>query len=183
MRKAANLGAASVADIFSTVRKGGFKFDAKDDENAKNTIRMSLRKNSSIFHKLPNGEYGLLTWYPNAKPARDDDKNEAGDNAEKDKDAPKTDRSKAKAESKTDKAESDNKSENFLTNDQLRGVIFSMSGEFRVTDLDKAISEKFPNFKPRATAVTTLMYQLTQKGQLKIVVPRKGNKGATYIKA
>ena len=26
-----------------------------------------MRKNSSIFHRLPNGQYGLTAWYPNMK--------------------------------------------------------------------------------------------------------------------
>lgn len=73
MRHSARLGAASVNDIYGALKKGGFKFEAKDDENAKNGLRISLRKNSSIFHRLPAGDYGLLTWYPNAKPPKPDD--------------------------------------------------------------------------------------------------------------
>lgn len=80
MRKAGGLGAASVNDIYAALRKGGFKFEAKDDENAKNGLRVSLRKQSTIFHRLPNGDYGLLAWYPKAKPPRDeDDSADAGD--------------------------------------------------------------------------------------------------------
>jgi hypothetical protein len=73
MRKAGGLGAATVNDIFAALKKGGYKFEAKDEENAKNGLRVSLRKNSGVFHRLPNGEYGLLAWYPNAKPAKDED--------------------------------------------------------------------------------------------------------------
>jgi hypothetical protein len=72
-------GAASVNDIFAALKNGGFKFETKDDGNAKNGLRISLRKNSSIFHRLPGGAYGLLAWYPNAKPPKDDD--EAGEDA------------------------------------------------------------------------------------------------------
>lgn len=29
------------------------------------------RKNTTVFHRLPGGgTYGLLSWYPNAKPAK-----------------------------------------------------------------------------------------------------------------
>jgi hypothetical protein len=33
-------------------------------------MRISLAKNSSLFHKLPTGKFGLLEWYPNAKPLK-----------------------------------------------------------------------------------------------------------------
>src|SRR6266487_5634125 len=67
MRKASGLGAASVGDIFDAVKAGGYKFDTKDDVNAKTGVRLALRKNSSIFHRLPNGGYGLLSWYAGMK--------------------------------------------------------------------------------------------------------------------
>jgi hypothetical protein len=76
MRKSAGLGAASVNEIYAALRTGGFKFEAKDDVNAKNGLRISLRKNSSLFHRLPGGNYGLLSWYPNAKPPKDDEDEE-----------------------------------------------------------------------------------------------------------
>ena len=68
-RRAANLGAATVREIYDTLIKGGFKFEAKD-ENALRGLRQSLSKNSATFHKLPNGTYGLLEWYPGAKAAK-----------------------------------------------------------------------------------------------------------------
>jgi len=73
MRKAAGLGAASVNEIYAALKTGGYKFEAKDDENAKNGLRISLRKNSSMFHRLPAGNYGLLAWYKNAKPPKGDE--------------------------------------------------------------------------------------------------------------
>ncbi len=85
MRKTAGLGAASVNDIYAALRRGGYKFEAKDDENAKNGLRVSLRKQSTIFHRLPNGDYGLLSWYPKAKPPKDEDD---ADNGESDKEKP-----------------------------------------------------------------------------------------------
>jgi hypothetical protein len=29
-----------------------------------------LRKRSAVFHKLPNGTWGLKEWYPNAKSSK-----------------------------------------------------------------------------------------------------------------
>jgi hypothetical protein len=72
MRKAADRGAASVNEIFDALKAGGYAFETKDDENAKNGLRQSMRKNT-IFHKLPGGQWGLLTWYPNAKVEKGDE--------------------------------------------------------------------------------------------------------------
>ncbi len=73
-KRAGGNGPATVREIYDALVSGGFKFEAKD-ENALRGLRQSLTKNSAVFHKLPNGSYGLLEWYPNAKPARpgDDD--------------------------------------------------------------------------------------------------------------
>jgi hypothetical protein len=74
LRHAANQGPAPPREIFDALIAGGLKFDTKNELNALTGLRATLRKNSSIFHKLPNGDYGLLSWYPNAKaPVRPDD--------------------------------------------------------------------------------------------------------------
>ncbi|MGX9572540.1 hypothetical protein [Mesorhizobium sp. f-mel] len=73
MRFARGQGAATVREIFDALKQGGFKFETKDDANAERGLRQSLTKNSVTFHKLPNGTYGLLEWYPNAKPAKPDE--------------------------------------------------------------------------------------------------------------
>jgi hypothetical protein len=76
MRNSANLGPATPREIFSALSDGGFKFETKNEDNAITNIRATLRKNSSIFHRLPNNEYGLLSWYPNAKAVREDEEDE-----------------------------------------------------------------------------------------------------------
>jgi len=70
MRKSGGLGPCSPREIFEALRKGGFAFDTKNENNAITGVRNTMRKNSSIFHRLPNGEYGLLAWYPRAKAPR-----------------------------------------------------------------------------------------------------------------
>jgi len=64
-RAAADLGAASVEAIFAAMKAGGYLFDAKSDGTAKRALSISLAKNTSTFHRLPNGDFGLLEWYPN----------------------------------------------------------------------------------------------------------------------
>lgn len=76
MRKSANLGPASPREIYDALVQGGFQFDTKSEQVSLVSLRSNLRKNSKTFHKLPNGQYGLLSWYPNAKPAKPSDDDE-----------------------------------------------------------------------------------------------------------
>ena len=79
IRKASNLGPASPREIYESLVAGGFKFDTKIETNAITGLRQVLRKNSSIFHRLPHGQYGLLAWYPNAKAFKADDEEGEGE--------------------------------------------------------------------------------------------------------
>ena len=69
-RKITGAGPATVNEIYLAMTSGGYVFDAKDDENAKRGLRISLGKSTHTFHKLPNGKFGLLEWYPAIKPAK-----------------------------------------------------------------------------------------------------------------
>src|SRR5262249_11168599 len=66
-RRAASLGAASVPEIFDAMVAGGYEFNTKNEENSKRGLYISLGKNTTTFHRLPNGRYGLLEWYPAVK--------------------------------------------------------------------------------------------------------------------
>ena len=70
MRKAQNLGAATVKEIFEALTHGGYTFNTKSDDVAHASLRNSLAKNTVTFHKLPNGRFGMLSWYPNPKSAK-----------------------------------------------------------------------------------------------------------------
>lgn len=68
MRKAAQMDPpASVREIYDALVKGGFKFEASSEKNAIDGLRISLAKNTAVFHKLPNGAWGLVEWYPSVK--------------------------------------------------------------------------------------------------------------------
>lgn len=62
-RQRANLGAIGVPELFKIMKEGGWPFDTKNDANAQRGIHNTLGKNP-VFHKLPNGQYGLKEWYP-----------------------------------------------------------------------------------------------------------------------
>ena len=69
MRKAQGMGPATPREIYDALSQGGFDFRAKNDEIAMVGLRALLRKRTETFHRLPNtGTYGLLAWYPNARP-------------------------------------------------------------------------------------------------------------------
>lgn len=89
MRKASSLGPATPREIYEALIQGGFQFDTKNENNALVSLRNTMRKSSRIFHRLPNGQYGLLTWYPNAKPQRGGD--DEGDDEEPETTKPATD--------------------------------------------------------------------------------------------
>ena len=72
IRKRADLGPAKPRQIFDALTAGGFQFETKDESISLVSLRATLRKNSATFHKLPNGQYGLKTWYPHPKAAKGD---------------------------------------------------------------------------------------------------------------
>ena len=67
MRRAQNLGAATNREIYDSLMAGGYEFDTKSEDIAQKSLRNSLAKNTALFHKLPNGQFGLLSWYPNVR--------------------------------------------------------------------------------------------------------------------
>lgn len=97
MRRAANLGPATPRQIYEVIKAGGFKFDTKSEINALVNIRATLRKNSSIFHRLPNGEYGLLGWYPGVKPVRQSVASEDSDESDAEEETSDTEQDSAEA--------------------------------------------------------------------------------------
>lgn len=89
MRHVQNLGPAKPREIFEALKSGGYQFQAKDDDTALVGLRAMLRKRTNVFHKLPTGSYGLISWYSDIKPMRangseDDDLAETDDDADTD---------------------------------------------------------------------------------------------------
>jgi len=81
-RQAMNLGPASVAELYDKMVEGGYVFDTNNADNAKRVLRISLTKNSTMFHKLPGGAYGLLSWYPAVRNTRRTNASRTNDDAE-----------------------------------------------------------------------------------------------------
>lgn len=71
LRKATGSGPATPRELYDALVAGGYAFDTDNEQNRLTGVRVSLRKSSRIFHRLPDGkQYGLLEWYPKAKRAK-----------------------------------------------------------------------------------------------------------------
>lgn len=86
-RQAANLGAATVPEIYDEMSRGGYHFTASTEDNNKRALYTSLGKNTTTFHKLPNGTYGLREWYQDIKEGKSKGKNKENGNGDDDADA------------------------------------------------------------------------------------------------
>ena len=71
-RKRANLGAATVSEIYNAMVAGGYQFQTDNDTYAKRGI-YSIIARESVFHQIPGGGVGLASWYPAAKPKTPED--------------------------------------------------------------------------------------------------------------
>jgi len=68
--------ACSAEDIIEGLKQGGFDFKAltwKEGDRLR-SFSMTLAKNSKMFHRLPNGTFGLPAWYPEVMNKRAEEK-------------------------------------------------------------------------------------------------------------
>jgi hypothetical protein len=98
MRRAANLGPASTREVYEALKNGNFPFATDDANNAMTNIRATMRKNSSIFHRLPDGRWGMRGWYDRIKSAGDDGDGKPTRRSPKKKTAARKKRAAAKTE-------------------------------------------------------------------------------------
>ncbi len=84
MRKAAagRTDPATPKEMYEAITAGGYKFDAKTADIAMVGLRALLRKRTAFFHKLPNGTYGLTSWYPDAKKPKAEAGSDDGEDAD-----------------------------------------------------------------------------------------------------
>jgi len=57
--------ACTAAEILAGLQRGGFDFDAAGwkEKDRLRILAVTLAKNTKTFHKLPNGTFGLISWY------------------------------------------------------------------------------------------------------------------------
>ena len=73
---------ATTRDIFDALKEGGYVSGAKDDETGMVVLRTMLRKNTTVFAKLPNNRIGLRAWYPGLRQPKEAAAKTNGDEAE-----------------------------------------------------------------------------------------------------
>lgn len=177
-RKAAGLGAASLNEIYSAIRDGGYKFESKNEDNAKISVGNNLRKSSSIFHRLPNGQYGLLSWYPSAKAKTEDSAQPKKRGKEK------SDHPEKGAIDEPDSLQPEpEKPKNDVSNKEIREIILEQQGEFQNSDIAAAVKAKYPNKNLPPTKIPTVIFLLKKIGMIKVLSERSGSIGAKYAKA
>ncbi len=83
-KKATGEQACDVAEILKALEQGGFDFRAVGwrDNDRLRSLSISLAKNTKVFHRLPNGMFGLLTWYPEVAGRRDRPERQEADEQE-----------------------------------------------------------------------------------------------------
>ena len=76
--------ASSADEVLRALEDGGFDFEAVGwkDDNRSRTVAMSMAKNTPVFHRLPNGLFGLSEWYPDAIERKKGKKDDAKDKSE-----------------------------------------------------------------------------------------------------
>lgn len=185
MRQVANLGAATVNEIYDALCRGGFSYESENEDNRKRNLRISLTKNSSLFHRLSNGtHFGLPEWYETVPKGED----EAQSKAKKSKKRPKSKDKKRKAEAKEQSDanhDDDQATETPLPAEKngngkttvikaLREGIQAMTGDFTKQQVVDWIEKHHPALKAqdRKTSIFSMMANL--KGDLKLVTTKKG---------
>src|SRR5258708_26958261 len=71
-KKATGDQACTANEILAALEQGGFDFKAQGwkDNDRLRSMSITLGKNPK-FHRLPNGTYGLMSWYPDVAPQRE----------------------------------------------------------------------------------------------------------------
>jgi hypothetical protein len=72
MRKDKTVKEATLDEILAALKEGGFdlKKISDDTDGIKRGVAITLAKNPQ-FHRLPNGDFGLLSWYPSIRRSKE----------------------------------------------------------------------------------------------------------------
>lgn len=81
--------ACTAEEILKGLGQGGFDFKAvgwNEEDNRLRNLAISLAKNTAMFHRLPNGTFGLIAWYPDVAKKKTKEKGADTDGEQKKKD-------------------------------------------------------------------------------------------------
>jgi hypothetical protein len=68
-------------EIMKGLEQGGFDFRVTEwkEKDRLRSLAISLAKNNKVFHKLPNGTFGLAAWYENVVKREEDSPSKGGE--------------------------------------------------------------------------------------------------------
>jgi hypothetical protein len=190
LRKLANNGPGSLNEIYESLVRGGFKFETENEDNRKRNLRQSLSKNTVMFHRLPNGNYGLVEWYPNLKNGDDTSptpkKRKSRKHPKAASGTKKTEPKKQEDEaSRSDQvpptvAKAVNNPDTLL--DAVRAAIAAMEGEFTKQAVVDWITKHFPERKAadKKTSIFSMIARLKDEMNLKTAFSGKGKEPFRY---
>jgi hypothetical protein len=170
--------AVRTEEILEALTRGGFDFEAQNwpEKDRLRLLALSLSKNSIIFHKLPQGTYGLLKWYPD----REKDKGEGRPTQKPQTKAQSKARPKSQKATGKAAARQQQKPDSASAGGEVVAVqeaISEMSGPFTLDDVLPMLEE---NYRDR-TKIGAELNRLAQKGTgIRKVTKGALNKPAVY---
>lgn len=187
MRKASNLGPATIQDIYEAMVRGGFKFETENEDNRRRGMRQSLTKNTVMFHKLPNGNFGLVDWYGDLKiqdePAPKKGKARKQKKIKKSDDRSNTPPPKVASVNLKPSAKATVASGKVTLLDAVRNAILSMNGdEFTKQDVLDQITEAHPELRAedRKTSIFSMIAKMKDELNLVTAFHGKGKEPFKY---
>jgi len=180
MRKVGEHGPADINTIYKALVAGGFQFETDDEVNRKKTLRASLSKNSSIFHRVPGeiSTFGLTEWYgiedESAGAAKTKGKKTRRRRRETIKKGIMPPELKATATTRPPDASGDPPKHPTTMIQAVRTVLVDMNGEFTKQDVVDRIEKQFPELKASQKKESVFSMMGSLKKQLKIVTTQAG---------
>jgi hypothetical protein len=171
--------AVRVEEILEALVRGGFDFAAQNwpQKERFRLLALSLSKNSVIFHKLPNGMYGLLKWYPD----RERDRNEGAGKLEPKKVQTKVPTKEQAANSSAKPAPPSQAKRAPTSAEAIQRAVADLRGQFTIDDVLPNLEE---NERDRAV-VRTELNRLAKEKASGVLLVKKGalKKPAVYERA
>lgn len=194
MRKSANLGPATLPEIYKALCDGGLKFETENEDNRKANLRFLLRKNTSIFHRLPDKiHFGLAEWYPSVAKDNDAESDTKKRKRRGARSKPRSAKNKSKrgpadapvaTASKKGKDKQDVPETEGVTQEQaVREAVAATVGEFKRQDIVDWIEAKYPavQAQEKRTSIFAMLGKLGN--EIELVTKGKGAEPSIYRKA
>jgi hypothetical protein len=190
MRRQADLGPATLPEIYDGLVSGGLEFDTENEVNRKINIRSVLRKSSSIFYRLSDKtHFALREWYRGIKNKGDENGDSETKKKKRKKGKRKTPNAAKAAKNAADSSAAENNETETNENDDTPKVtqeaavleaLKSFKGTFKRQDVVTWIAKKYPSLRAeqRKQSIFAMLGKL--KEMIETVETGKAGKPSTY---